>query len=319
MYFNHNLRVKIQDWRNRLYKSTYEQFNNSYYFFFKNITTANLINGIIQDAVDKNPIITEQIETAKKQVSGGYGRFRLSKIQFEDESHIAGFLYCLHQYFISEKADAIALIQNYSTSGGEYNENQESFIIQYIQPITNYIEDVLDESSSVLYLLEKYKIRTENFLKSELLNKYRGLNKNYEQLLEDDLRLYLFDNGIDNPFSTPKSASGRADIVGMLDTADPLVLEIKIYDAEKGYKKQRVIDGFNQVVRYSNDYNKSVGYLIVFVIDNVEFSFQNSGSEKKWPVKIEAQGKGFYIIFINLFDGSSASNSKTPENILIEI
>ncbi|MBX2888007.1 MAG: hypothetical protein KF829_05090 [Ferruginibacter sp.] len=319
MYFNHNLRVKVQNWRNRLYKSTYEQFNNSYYFFFKNITATSLINKIIQDAVDKNPVIAEQIETAKKQLASGYGRFRLSKLQFNDESHIAGFLYCLQQYFISEKADAIALVQNYSTSGGSYDGQQESFIVQYIQPITNYVEDILDESSSVLYLLEKYKVRTENFLKTELLNKYKALTKSYEQLLEDDLRLYLFDNGIDNPFSTPKSASGRADIVGMLDTIDPLVLEIKIYDAEKGYKKQRVIDGFNQVVRYANDYNKPVGYLIVFVIDHVEFSFQSSTNEKTWPVKIETQGKAFYIIFINLFDGTSASSSRAPENIMVEI
>ncbi len=319
MYFNHNLRVKVQDWRNRLYKSTYEQFNNSYYFFFNNIETTSLTKGVIQDAIDKNPAIVEQVETAKKQLSSGYGGFRLSKIQFDNESHIAGFLYSLHQYFISEKVDAIALVQNHSTSGGKHAEQQESFIIQYIQPITNYIEDVLDESSSVLYLLEKYKIRTENFLRKELLNRYKSLDKSYEQLLEDDLRLYLFDNGIDNPFSTPKSASGRADIVGLLDTSDPLVLEIKIYDEKKGYKKQRVIDGFNQVVRYSNDYNKPVGYLVVFVIDHVTFMLQNSVNEKTWPIKIENQGKAYYVIFINLFDGSSASSSKTPESILIEI
>ncbi|MBS1753565.1 MAG: hypothetical protein KF741_13170 [Ferruginibacter sp.] len=318
MYFNHNLRVKVQDWRNRLYKSTYEQFNNSYYFFFKNIAGTNLIASILNEAITNNPIITEQIEVVKKQLAG-YNRFRLSKIQFENEAQVAGFLYSLHQHFISSKADAVALVQNYSTSGGGYDEQHESFITEYIQPLTNYLEDVLDASSSVLYLLEKYKLRTENFLKKDLLIKYRGLDKHYEQLLEDDLRLYLFDNGIDNPFSTPKSSSGRADIVGLLDTSDPLVLEIKIYDSSKNYKKQRIIDGFNQIVKYANDYNKSVGYLVNFVLDNAEFNFQSTTTERTWPQRIEINGKIFYIIFINLFDGASASNSKNPESILVEI
>jgi len=317
MYYNHNLRVKIQEWRNRLYKSTYHQFNNNYRFFFKNIESSTFLSSILKDAVGNSANVSEQISNAKKKLETIYG-LRASEIVFKNECNQAAFFYLLNQYWLDSNDNAIELVNNFANGGREYDDQQEKFITEYIRPITDYLEDVLDDSSSILYLLEKYKIRTENFLKKSLLLKYQQLEKSYEQLLEDDLRLYLFDNGVDNPFSTPKSASGRADIVGMLDTNDPLVLEIKIVDSDKKYGKQRIIDGFNQVIKYTNDYNKNVGYLVTFVLDNIEFQIANGITDTKWPQRIEVSGKMIYLIFINLFDESTASKSKKIEQIDID-
>ena len=96
-------------------------------------------------------------------------------------------------------------------------------------------------------MLEKYKRRTEWFTFSNLLEKYSTADKNYEQIFEDDLRLFLFDQGIDYPFSTPKSTSGRGDIIGSIDTNDPLIIEIKIFDRERGTMvSKELLKGFHK-------------------------------------------------------------------------
>ena len=62
------------------------------------------------------------------------------------------------------------------------------------------------------------------------------------QLLKDERRILRSaaradpaDQGIDYTFSTPKSASGRGDIIGAIETDNPLIVEIKIVDKNKKY------------------------------------------------------------------------------------
>ena len=170
--------------------------------------------------------------------------------------------------------------------------------------------------SSVI-LLEKYKRRTEWFTKGLLNTEYLNATKNYEQIFEDDLRLFLFDQGIDYPFSTPLSSSGRADIVGEIDTNDPLVVEIKIFDREKGYGKGRIKDGFSQIVKYANDYNKDVGYLVIFNLDKAVIDLKFTESGKFFPPSITHNHKTFYFIMINVAFQESASKIGTIESIVI--
>ncbi len=34
MYYNHNLRTQLQEWKNRLYRATYEQFGHQLKYFY---------------------------------------------------------------------------------------------------------------------------------------------------------------------------------------------------------------------------------------------------------------------------------------------
>jgi hypothetical protein len=150
---------------------------------------------------------------------------------------------------------------------GTYERGISLFVHDFILPITNYLHDKLNKSSSTMYLLEKYKKRTEWFNKNILFEKYKSAEKEYEQIFEDDLRLFLFDQGIDYPFSTPKSTSGRADLIGAIDTSDPLIIEIKIFDRGKKYEINRIVKGLTQIKDYTNDYNKDFGYLVIFNLE----------------------------------------------------
>lgn len=156
-------------------------------------------------------------------------------------------------------------------------------------------------------MLERYKRRIEWFHRDTLLKTYNEAESGYEKIFEDDLRLFLFDQGIDYPFSTPHSASGRADVVGLLDTKSPLIVEIKIWDSSKSYRKARLLEGFNQIVQYTSDYNKEVGYLVVFNCDNVEIEVESEDSKLNFPNRVLFNNRTYYIVVVNMFNELTAS------------
>lgn len=301
MYYTHNLRTNLQEWRNRVYRSTYQNFDNNFNFFFAKLGDIGLLKSLLLEAGEKYHLERSKLDEFYESV------FRNANIMYyENEQDAAASCFQFLVYLRTMKNHDPSVILRNLGHGKHHSEQLENFIENYIDPITHYLHDQIDDANSTLYLLEKYKSRVEWFLRGKLMEQYR--NNNSEQYLEDDLRLFLFDQGIDYPFSTPRSASGRADIVGLIDKDDPLVLEIKIYDSSRGYRKNRVIDGFTQIVKYSNDYNKSVGYLIVFNIDNVEIDIQKTTTRHtSYPRSVIFNHKTYFIIVVNLNQDVTAS------------
>lgn len=294
-----NLQSQLTDWLNRVYNSNSENINNNYRFFFDHLKNIPLIQSVLQSAIDKSPVTDEQMEEYRSLFSS-----RIYRNVEGSQEHQTAVLYKFHLFLLERKVKMESLMRGY---GSDFKEGKNRFLDLYVRPIINYLIDQINESNSVLYLLEKYKIRTEWFLHKDLLGKYNEAKKSYEQIFEDDLRLYLFDQGINNPFSQPKSSSGRADIVGLIDTKDPLILEIKIYDSGRNYKKDRIIDGFSAIVQYSHDYNKNIGYLVIFNLDNIEIEISSEDADNTFPNKVNFNNKIYYILIINLNFGTPAS------------
>jgi hypothetical protein len=191
-----------------------------------------------------------------------------------------------------------------------YNQLLPIFFKSYVEHFVNYLNDHLEDHNSMLYLLEKYKKRTEWFTKDVLLKKYTDATASYEKLLQEDLRLFLFDQGIENPFSPSDLPSGRPDTVANLDTQNPLVLEIKIYNKQKRYEKNRIKEGFKQIVSYSNDLNKNTGYLVVFSLDQIVIDYKFNNLNNQFPPCLEFNNKFYYFITVNLnFDKSACVNN----------
>ncbi len=300
MYYNHNLRVDLKEWRNRLIKSSSEQFDNQHKYFFEKIkNTPALYAYLINSEFIPQPDAFDELDF-------DYGRPEFS---FKNEEHEAVLKFYLIEHLVSQPETTITGWSMDLAGGSNYRESIANYTEDFIDPIVNFLHDKLDEGSSILYLLEKYKLRTEWFFKRKLSSLYADNSSVGENKLEEDLRLFLYDQGIDYPFSTPLSASGRADVISMLHTDDPLVLEIKIYDESKGYRKNRIASGFSQIVKYANDYHKNVGYLVIFNLDPVNFNFQCAEAGKHWPNRIIFEGKTYYIIVVNLNDEDTASNS----------
>lgn len=310
MYYNHNLRTNLQEWKNRLYRANYEQLPHQVKYFLSNIESNKQLMGIISEACklynyDEDRL--KKISDAKDQ--GGDLSFK------NDTDHAA---YCLQflKYLIKELG-GYDLHQLVMYQGRDFEDTKNNLIEDLITPLIYYFHDKLEKANSTIYLLEKYKRRTEWFTKQYLLHKYQESTKSYEQIFEDDLRLFLFDQGIDYPFSTPKSASGRADIIGSIDTSDPIVLEIKIFDRQKNYGKNRIKEGFTQVLKYANDYNKDLGYLVIFNLDNAEVNLKFSEQNMIFPPMLTFNNKTFFFVVVNILIQESASKVGAIESIEI--
>nr|WP_320022743.1 hypothetical protein [uncultured Draconibacterium sp.] len=309
-YSNHILRTNLQEWKNRLYRATYAQFGNQLKFLINNLENNSQTSGLLKEANQKHNYSLEELSKISNHHRRG------TDIEFESEIHQAAFCNQILKYMISESGN-YNLHNLMFFSGRDFDGTKTKIVEDYISPILNYLHDKLDKSNSTIYLLEKYKRRTEWFTKKELFNQYNLAEKNYEQILEDDLRLFLFDQGIDYPFSTPGSASGRADIIGEIETDDPLIIEIKIFDREKGYGKDRIKDGFSQIVKYANDYNKDVGYLVIYNMDEAELNLNFSENNNVFPASIRFNNKIFFFIVINSSCREAASKSGTIKEIEI--
>lgn len=190
-----------------------------------------------------------------------------------------------------------------------------SFLEQFFLPFYEYIDGRVEEQSTILHILQRFKARCEWFNRGDLLQDYAdGAAKSKgEHVLDQRLRKYLFDQGIDYPFSQPASPSGKADVIAGLESSDPLVLEIKLFDNDQ-YDKAYVRKGFRQALKYANDYRQPVGYLVIYNVSASELRF--STSIAKYPPRVEVDGKTIFIITIDLGERPSASrDTATPISV----
>ena len=190
----------------------------------------------------------------------------------------------------------------------EYKESLNLFRDICFLPFYEYLDEHVEDYGIILYLLHRFKFRTETFDREYICKLYESDPKRSESLLDNKVRKFLFDQGVDYPLSTPLSPSGRSDIVADLHTEDPLVLEVKILDLDRnGYDKSYIRKGFKQIFDYANDYNKSVGYLLIFNATEVDLTFN---LKNKSETKIELGGKTFHIVVVNIYPDTTPSSKK---------
>ena len=180
-------------------------------------------------------------------------------------------------------------------------------------PFMNFLHDRIDEGGEVLYLLERFKLKVEWFRQEELYNLYKENTSVGEASLDRELRSNLFEGGVDFPFSEPSSPSGRADVVAMLGSEDPLVLEVKVFDPDRGRDKSHLRQGFHQVLRYANDYNESLGYLVVFNCSVRQLVISpGEDSSIEFPPRIAYAGKIFFVISIDVNTETASASKERP-------
>ncbi len=175
----------------------------------------------------------------------------------------------------------------------------------FFEPLANYYADHLVGGGQLLYLLEKFKIRCEAFDRTELYIAYRAAKGRGEAILDRYVRRFLLDQGIDYPFSSPLSASGRPDIVAIAATDKPCALEVKTFKLPQ-YARSYLAKGFAQAYRYACDYAQPFGYLVVFNVSQKELIFQTSGHAETLPC-VTVGDKAIFIVVIRLFPDVSAS------------
>jgi hypothetical protein len=204
----------------------------------------------------------------------------------------------------------------YSSSGG-FQEMCSDFFGQILVPLSAYIDERIDDGDLMLYTLSRYQRECTWFdanVLGELAEKAES-NK-LEEVMDHNLRSWLFREGIDYPFSTPKSPSGRADVV-VWQGEEPLAIEVKVYDG-KNRDLGHVSQGLWQAQRYAHDYGKPFGYLVVFNTSPHLLSFENNVAPDGPPC-IVVGGLNVFAIVVNIgTDRASASKEKPIETKVVK-
>jgi hypothetical protein len=303
-------RVKLQERKNLCLKSTYDSaqsYAGSFLEFVKKdpvirSITAELAAIAQQKFNDESPLVDVErrrlILPADVTERAAY-QYRMLEVLVHDEDKIPHF----------------SLI--FGRGSNQYQDMFDDFFEQTLIPLCSYIDERIDDSDLLLYLLSRYQRECAWFESDSLNNLIANTeSKKLEEVLDAHLRSWLFREGIDYPFSTPRSPSGRSDIV-VWHGEEPLAIEVKVYDGNDR-DLRHVSQGLWQAHRYSNDYGKPFGYLVVFNV-STQHLLSYETNVTGGPPCMEVGGSNIYAITINVGHfRASASKEKPLETKLVK-
>lgn len=222
-----------------------------------------------------------------------------------EEEHAA---YCCavihHCISANNPSEVIFAAAPYDRRGTEFDVKQQTFFRVFIEPLYEYLIEHLSDRSAMLALLLRYKHKCEWFQRDRL----QGLLEQGERHLGMHLYEYLFDHGIEFSIE-PTSASGEADLVGMQNSDDPLIADVKIFEPEDSKPKGYLIRGFHQVYTYTQDFNEPFGYLIVYNNSGTDLAFPAANTEQGIPI-IQHSNKTIFIVVIDVFDHQKTASKR---------
>ena len=306
MFYLRNLRVRLQERRNRLYRTDYITYDAELRYFLQ--------------FLDENAYIRALLATLDANTSTNFEQWAtelsdMREVQFpKNEEGRAKVCYGILRRCADDKhADNTLGWARYFSSETDFNAMLRDLTEAVVDPFVNFLHDQIDDAGDVLYLIERFKLKSEWFRRKDLYFLYQEDTSVGEARLDQELRASLFEGGIDYPFSQPSSPSGKADIVALLGSDDPLVLEVKVFDPALSKDKSHLRQGFHQVLRYANDYNQSVGYLVIFNCSDKQLvisSEEASGAEV--PPRIEYGGKTFFVVSIDIHPDTASASKENP-------
>ena len=230
------------------------------------------------------------------------------RLGLDNEKDLAAFSLKLLEEYSNDRRRLRML----SSEIGE-KSNFNSFHDLFTDSLESYIDERLEKGNFMLYLLNKYKCQCEWFNNEYLIEMYEGDTVHGEDILTKHLRKFLFDNGIDYPFSEPNTPSGKPDIIYGIDTDNPLALEVKLFGGKSNYGKDYIKKGFHQSVSYANDYNKSSAFLLIFNLSDKLLEFNLLSDDEILSVNVN--NKNIFIVVINL-NINEKSASKSRKNVV---
>jgi len=268
--FNRQLRYELQVRKDRLFRVDLMAFNDELKIFFEFLRSKPLLNGLLEELRLNLPDfkLAYANMVAKRRII-------LPTTEKERVRLCLSFLeYCMNEGSEDESSQ-IGIELGHLMN---FEEGTTFFIEQFFMPFYEYFDQHIEDVSSVLYIIEKFKLRSQWFERERLFNLYNSDTSTGEAKLDKSLREFLFDNGIEFPFSSPASDSGRADIVASLHTPDPVIVEVKVFDgASRG--RSYIGKGIRQINEYMTDYSKDIGYLVIFNVCDKDLRFSLNCTE----------------------------------------
>jgi len=307
---NRQLRYELQVKKNRVQKAYCLIVVDELILFFDFLRKNAMLRGLLEELHQGMPKFEDWFQKMQSQ-----RRVVLPETEKERVQLCLAFLeHCLATKNEREPINIAHATGCYET---HLSDNVNFFLEHFFMPFYEYLDQHIEEYSSVLYIIEKFKLRTQLFDRERLFKLYTADKSKGEKILDQTIRQYLFDQGIEYPFSTPASPSGRADIVANLLTPEPVIIEIKLFNPDGGYDKNYIRKGFRQVHDYVQDYNKTVGYLVIFNVCDKDLQFKLTLPE--YPFRIVLGDKVIYLVVVDIFCDERPASKRGPlEPYIIE-
>ena len=309
MFYLQNLRVRLQERRNRLHRCGRWTYQNE---------LSHLLGFL-----DENPYVTSLLAVIDAEESAVFetwvdGAFSRSGPVLFPKTEAGRAKMCLG--ILRQCANAQGYNQLFSWGNqfsGDTNIDDACRAIteSVVDPLINYLHDRIDEAGNVLFILERFKLKTEWFTRDDLFQRYVEDTSVGENHLDQALRLGLFEGGIDYPFSQPASPSGKADVVALLGSDDPMVLEVKVFDPVRSRNVSHLRQGFHQVMQYANDYNQNLGYLVIFNCSDRQMVVTDGDSIcSESPSRIIYANKTFFVFVIDVHPETPSASKENPSH-----
>ncbi len=305
MNFQRDLQVRLQERYRRLYKAGFKLYKGEAGYLVNFIRSTPALRYLIEDVERSEP----DLDPAA-WVSEHFGFHQAAWPESEiGRTKVAWYLL---QQWTQDDHGAATFGHTLDHSQNDLAYGARVATEAVVEPLIEFLQERIGEASDVLYLLERYVRRVEWFEQDRLFAEYEANTKRGESVYDADLRQFLFEQGIDYPFSQPGSASGESDVVANLDGDDPLVCEVKLYDGDR-YGKPYVAKGVHQATAYARDYGKTSAYLVVVNLSAKHLQFHSDAEAKEWPPRIDVGGVTVFIVQVRALPQVSASRRGTAE------
>lgn len=299
-----DLRVKIRTRYSRISSCGYEEFLPLSKQFFAFLTATRLLRAVVSELLARNPDSVSEVHIV------GPG----AQVYGETAEKAAAIAHTKWQMFASQ-ADQGQFVRQLPPFG-DTDEMLRRYRDWYVEPLFDYLDEVLEDRNFILATLERYKHKVEWYRRDDLLAVYSEDTAHGESKLAKNMYEFLFDQGL--PFQVePVSASGRPDVVS-LDDEHPFIGEVKIFDPEGSRGAAYIKKSFHQVYRYCNDHNEAVGYVIVFNVSKKQLRAELSSGADGAP-RFEYNHRTIFLTVIDIhkYEGT-ASTIGVPETVTIK-
>lgn len=201
----------------------------------------------------------------------------------------------------------------FGVDGSRIQDGIDAFLAHILIPLCTYVDERIDDGDLLLYMLSRYQRECGWFIAGDLEKTVIAADsRKHEEVLDQHLRSWLFREGIDYPFSTPRSPSGRADIA-IWHGEEPLAIEVKVYDGNNR-DSAHVTQGLSQAQRYAQDYGKAFGYLVVFNRSSHQLVFENNVNKDHGPPCVMVGDISVFVVVVDVgSDRATASVEKPRE------
>ncbi len=298
MRYEQNLQAQLRERYRQLFKAGFVAYRRHANYFRQFILNAPVLAAIVENIQRSEPDLDPDQWYREHFQFNGYDLP-------ESEIGLAKLSWRILERIASGELDTLQV--SFTLVRPSNNDEAVQLVTErLVEPLVNFLESRIGTESDILYLLEKVKRRIEWFDQEQLYETCMANERHREAVYDRYIRQFLFDQGVDFPFSQPHSASGEADIVSGLETGDPLVAEIKLYDGD-GYGIPYLAKGLNQAVQYAQDYGKTSAYLLVINLSEHNLHLPTDEDPQMWPPRLHTTGVTVYMVIIRAKPLSSAS------------